>query len=191
MKTKRKVYLGSGSPRRKMLLEEMGIEFEQVSADVDEVFPDDLALEKVPVFLSELKAKAIFPLCENGVLITADTVVICDDVLLGKPKDFEDAFEMIKILSNNTHEVITGVTITDTNGLHSFSSKTQVTFHDLTDEEIEHYINSCEPYDKAGSYGIQEWMGYVGIKSMNGSFYNVMGLPTDKLFRKLKEIDII
>lgn len=187
-----KIYLGSASPRRHMLVKELGIQAEIILKDIEEVYPDSLSAEQVAPYLSELKAKAIYAdVPRNSVLITADTVVILDQMILGKPQSSEEAFSMLSSLSDKTHSVITGVTIASINGFNTFSSRTEVEFHELSRKEIEIYINEYQPFDKAGSYGIQEWMGYVGIKSIKGSFYNVMGLPTDLLYKELRKMDVI
>lgn len=180
--------LGSQSPRRKELLAGIGIEFEVRVKDTEEVYPETLPAEQVPEFLATLKAQALIPgLRENEAIICADTVVILDGKILGKPIDREDAENMLAELSGKTHTVITGVFIGSTNKFRSFSDKTEVTFEQLTREEISYYIDRYKPFDKAGSYGVQEWIGYVAVKHMDGTYTNVMGLPTHKLYREIQD----
>lgn len=183
-----KVLLGSGSPRRKELLAAMGVEFEQIKIkDVDETYPADMTPEQVPVYLSQIKADAYKTDLRTGeLLITADTVVILNGEILGKPLDEEDACRMIGRLSGNTHKVVTGVTLTTPSRSVSFSDTTIVKFNHLTDNEILNYVANYHPLDKAGAYGVQEWIGMVGISGIDGCFYNVMGLPTPVLYRELK-----
>ncbi len=183
------IILLSHSPRRIELLKKMGLSFRVAPVEVVEYYPEDLIPEEIPVYLSKIKAEnAPVEVKENTVLIAADTVVYAKGRILGKPASAQKAFEMLKLLSGDTHYVITGVTICGQGKSISFSEKTSVTFHDLSDEEIHYYIDKEKPFDKAGSYGIQEWIGVVGIKGIEGSFYNVMGLPTDKLFFNLKRL---
>lgn len=186
---KYQIILGSGSPRRQELLSGLGIEFKiQVIPDVEEIYPDNLAADEIPLYLSRLKASAYDSIIEsNQLIITADTVVICNNEVMGKPKDFDEAFYMLKKLSDRTHQVITGVTIKTSKLIKSFKVITEVEVSKLTDDEIKYYIETCHPYDKAGAYGIQEWIGYIGIKGINGSFYNVMGLPLQRLYEELKQ----
>ena len=189
---KRRVLLASNSPRRRELLGMIVPEFEVVKlVDVDETYPESLAPEEVPAFLSKLKAGACAPfLKHDDIAITADTVVIIEGQILGKPSGYEDAVHMLKMLRGRTHKVVTGVTITWDGGMCSdtFSALTDVTFGNLTDYEIEEYVKRFRPFDKAGAYGIQEWIGAIGIEGMNGSFYNVMGLPVKMLYDRLKGI---
>lgn len=182
----RKIYLASKSPRRQELLKLMGIKYELLIKDVDESYPTDLNLEDVATYISKKKADA-FDLPIDGVLITSDTVVIVGEELLGKPKDEEDAFVMLKKLNDRSHKVITGVTLKDADKTFSFSDLTEVSFSNLTDEQLWFYIKNYQPLDKAGAYGIQDWIGMVGVKSIKGSYTNVMGLPTEKLFKHLNE----
>ena len=182
--------LGSKSPRRKQLLEVLGFPVEVREQTVEERIPEHIPLGEVPVYLARLKATA-FPsqdIKPNEIIITADTAVILDNMLLGKPKDETEAFEFLKRLSGNSHIVITGVCLKTCEKEHTFSSKTNVSFRKLTDEEIRYYISTFKPMDKAGAYGIQEWIGYIGVESIEGSFFNVMGLPTQKLFIELKKL---
>ena len=182
------VILASKSPRRQQLLEALGINFIVQTREVDEIYPQGLKKEQVPVYLSQLKAK---PFLENlkqfDLLITADTVVCLKDEILGKPKDKEEAQRMLGALSGNEHQVITGVCLSSKNKQHPFYSLTNVRFKPLTSEEIDYYISEYKPYDKAGAYGIQEWIGTIGIEHIEGSFYNVMGLPIQKLYEEIQK----
>jgi len=183
-----KIVLGSKSPRRKYLLEELGIKFEVRTIDCEELHPEDMLPKDIAPYLAQLKANAFrSELQENDILITADTVVDLDDEILNKPKGIEHAYAMLKKLSGRSHLVHTGVCLSSTNKQNVFSETSEVTFHPLSDEEIREYINTCKPFDKAGSYGIQEWMGYVGMKKVDGDFFSVMGLPLQLLYRKLNE----
>jgi len=180
--------LASKSPRRQQLLKSLDIEFSVRTKDVDETYPDHLSNEEVPVYLAELKANAFkSELKENDLLITADTIVCLRDQILGKPESYDDAVKMLKVLSAHTHEVITGVCLSSMKKMVSFFSRTKVDFKELSDEEIEYYIRHYQPFDKAGSYGIQEWIGAIGIRRIEGSFYNVMGLPIQKLYEEIKK----
>ena len=183
-----RIVLGSASPRRKELMEGAGLEFTVMKADVDEGnIPKNLNPEKVPEYLSRIKAGALTGrLAPDQLLVTADTVVISGDRVLGKPVDREEAVLMLKSLSGKRHKVVTGVTIATLEKSETFSSSTDVFFRELEDTEINYYVDRFQPYDKAGAYGIQEWIGYVGIERIEGSFYNVMGLPVQLLFTKLK-----
>lgn len=185
---KKKIILGSGSPRRKELIQNLKIPFEVKTQPVDEVFPVDLACEDVAEYLANLKAQPLKSLLkENEVLLTADTVVIQNNKVLGKPKDEAEALEMIKNLSNSEHQVITGVNMTSLDKSISFSSSTKVVFKELSDEEMMFYVKEFKPFDKAGAYGIQEWIGQIGISKIEGCFYNVMGLPVSMVWEKLKK----
>lgn len=174
-----RVILGSGSPRRKELLAMLDIDFEVRSAgDVDESYPADLPAEEVPLYLARKKSNAFLSgLRENELVITADTVVICDNNVLGKPGDSEEAFRMLKMLSGRKHAVVTGITVATREIQISDTAITEVEFAPLSDDTIREYIGRYRPLDKAGAYGIQEWIGAVAVKGINGSFYNVMGLP--------------
>ena len=185
---KYQVILASKSPRRQELLRGMGVEFSIMTKETDESFPPEMPLEEVPKYLSLQKSLAFNEdeLPAGFLLITSDTVVICEDEILGKPKDKADAVRMLQMLSGKTHHVVTGVTVRSAEKTESFAVRSNVTFAALDDEEIDYYIEHCKPYDKAGAYGIQEWIGYVGISGLEGSFYNVMGLPTRKLYGVLK-----
>lgn len=181
-----KVLLGSNSPRRRELLAMMDIPFEVVKFDVDESYPANLPAAEVPLYLSMLKSEAYRPKLKDGqLLITADTVVICDGKILGKPSDERQAVEMLKTLSGRHHKVVTGVTIATPSSTESFSETTEVEFDNIADDDIKYYVSKYHPLDKAGAYGIQEWIGTVGIKGINGCYYNVMGLPTTLLHRRL------
>lgn len=181
------IILASQSPRRKELLTGILPNFKTEVKSVDEIYPEGLTNGEIATYLSELKASVFkSEIKESEIVITADTIVCIDDVVLGKPKDKEDAIEMLMTLCNKTHEVITGVTILSNEKSVSFYDTTLVTFYDLTAEEISYYVNNNKPFDKAGAYGIQEWIGYVGIKEMKGDYYNVMGLPLHQLYRQLK-----
>ena len=182
------IILASKSPRRQELLRGMGVDFEILTKETPEDFPADLPLDEVPKYLSLQKSLAFTDeeLPTEYLLITSDTVVICEGEILGKPKDREEAARMLQLLSGKTHHVVTGVTVRSAEKCESFAVSSNVTFAELNDEEIDHYIEHCKPFDKAGAYGIQEWIGYVGICGLEGSFYNVMGLPTRKLYECLK-----
>lgn len=182
------IILASQSPRRQQLLKDLGLSFEVKKADVDEEFPPRLRREEIPVFLSEKKSDAMTGLLSDGqLLVTADTIVWVDNQVLNKPADHEDAVRMLKILSGKMHEVITGVTLRTAEKKHSFYVVTDVTFKELSDEEIEYYVKNYKPFDKAGAYGVQEWIGYIGIDSIHGSYYNVMGLPVKELYEELSK----
>lgn len=179
------IILASNSPRRQELLRSMGVTFEVKSSGGDETYPADLDSIKVAEFLAVKKANWFTDIHDQEILITADTVVIVDDNVLGKPKDKEEAFSMIQTLSGNTHQVVTGVCLKSNQKTVSFDSVTEVTFKNLSTNLIDYYIDTYQPYDKAGSYGIQEWIGMIGITQIKGSYFNVMGLPTDLLFDAL------
>jgi len=186
---KHKLILASASPRRQQLLKDAGYTFEVRLKNIEEKYPHDLALEKVPEYLSRLKAEAFREeLKDDEILVTADTVVCIHDKILGKPADRADAIRMLQELSGNRHQVITGVCVTTRAEQHSFFVLTNVFFKTLSNREIEYYVDTCKPFDKAGAYGIQEWIGYIGIERIEGSFYNVMGLPVQKLYETLREL---
>ena len=181
------IILGSQSPRRRELLAGMGIDFTTVNIHADESFPKDLQGAAIPLYISRAKAEAFRNrLKPNQLLITADTIVWVDDEQLGKPFDDNDAKRMLRLLSGKTHQVFTGVTLTSLDKQTSFSDATDVTFRAITADEIEQYVHTYRPLDKAGAYGIQEWIGYVACTSLNGSYFNVMGLPTEKLYEALR-----
>lgn len=181
--------LASQSPRRRQLLSDSGLDYTLADPyEVEEVFPAGLPAGEVPVYLSQLKSKLYpYPLPENGILVTADTVVVVGNRITGKPGSREEAIEMLENLSGKSHKVITGVTLRTPERERSFASESLVTFRKLRTEEIEYYVDNYGPYDKAGGYGIQEWIGYVGIEHIEGSFYNVMGLPIQKLYTELEK----
>jgi len=180
--------LGSGSPRRKELLAGIGVEFTIRTKDTEEIYPEHLIPQDVPLFLAELKAKALLPdLAEHETVICADTVVILDEEIIGKPIDREDAISMLKRLSGKTHEVVTGVFIGNAEKQLLQADSTMVTFATLTDDEIANYVDRYQPFDKAGSYGVQEWLGYVAVEKLVGSYTNVMGLPTHVVYRMISE----
>ena len=180
------VVLGSNSPRRRELLGDMGVNFSvEAIKGIDESYPANLPVEEIPVYLARIKAQG-HPLKPNELLITADTVVVLDEAVLGKPADDAEARRMLRALSGRAHRVISGVCVTTMNRTESFADTSIVHFADLTDDEIDYYISHYRPLDKAGAYGIQEWIGNIGISGINGDFYNVMGLPTRKLYQLLK-----
>lgn len=184
-----RLILASQSPRRRQLLSDAGLEFTLADRfECDETFPQDMPAEDVAEYLSHLKSDAYpEPLAEGDILLTADTVVIANNRVLGKPSDRAEAIEMISLLSGCDHEVITGCTLRTATRQRSFSVRSKVHFRALDREEIEYYVDCYRPFDKAGAYGIQEWIGYVGIEGIEGSFYNVMGLPVQRLYSILKE----
>lgn len=184
-----RLILASQSPRRRQLLSDAGLEFTLADRfECDESFPQDMPAEDVAEYLSRLKSDAYpEPLAEGDILLTADTVVIANNRVLGKPSDRAEAIEMISLLSGCDHEVITGCTLRTATRQRSFSVRSKVHFRALDREEIEYYVDCYRPFDKAGAYGIQEWIGYVGIEGIEGSFYNVMGLPVQRLYSILKE----
>lgn len=182
------IVLASKSPRRQELLRGMGVKFTTLTKETPEDYPD-MPFEKVPEYLSRQKSLAFNDdeLPDNYLLITADTVVIAENEILGKPVDKADALRMLRLLSGKSHHVVTGVTVRSKDKVKTFAATSKVTFAPLDPEEMEHYVDQYRPFDKAGAYGIQEWIGYVGISGLQGSFYNVMGLPTRKLYQTLKE----
>ena len=169
----------------------LGIPYEvRLVSGIDESYPDSLAPEEIPVFISQKKAAA-YTLAADELLITADTIVWLDGRVLGKPRDMEDACSMLRQIRERTHQVITGVTLSSIELQHSFSCTSDVTFGPLTDDEITHYVTHFRPLDKAGAYGIQEWIGYVGVTGLRGSYFNVMGLPVQRLYTELKKLNVI
>jgi septum formation protein len=179
------IILGSASPRRKELLKGLDIPFQVVPIDVEETYPDQLVGVDIPMYLAQKKANA-YPLQDNTLLITADTIVWHEFTVYGKPKDKNDARRMLKTLSGKMHQVITGVCIKTKQRKRVFHVISDVYFAAFTDEEIEYYLEHYSPYDKAGAYGIQEWIGYVGVERIEGSYFNVMGLPVQRLYNELK-----
>lgn len=185
----KRVILASQSPRRKQLLEQAGIPFEVKVVDTAETFPADMAIPEVPVHIARLKSAAVAPLCaSDDIVITADTVVVLDETIIGKPKDREDAIRILSALSGRVHRVITGVVIRQNGQEKAFSKETEVHFRPLTREQITYYVDGYKPYDKAGAYAIQEWIGAVGIDRINGCFYNVMGLPVSNVVEALQQL---
>lgn len=183
-----KLILASNSPRRKELLAGLNLDFEvKVIPGIDENYPADMPTENIARYLAELKAKPYEGIvADREIVITADTVVIVNSHVLGKPKDAAQARAMLKELSGRTHEVATGVCFTSQKRKHSFSVSTKVTFGTLSSEEIDYYIDRYRPFDKAGAYGIQEWIGYVGVTRLEGSYFNVMGLPVQRIWTELQ-----
>lgn len=182
------VILASNSPRRKELLAQLDVPFRvQVLKDIDESYPADLPVASVPLYLSQKKAEGHKSLIKsNEMIITADTIVLLDDEVMGKPADEAEAMAMLSRLSGKTHKVITGVTIVTAERSRSFETVTDVTFNSLSTEEIDYYVKHYRPLDKAGAYGIQEWIGAVAVSNITGSFYNVIGLPVQRLYEELK-----
>lgn len=189
LKLNYQIILASNSPRRKELLSGLGLNYEvRTLPGIDESYPDTLQGEEIPVYISSKKASAYLDaLKDNELLITADTIVWLDGRVLGKPADEKEACQMLRDLSGKTHQVITGVTLATTTFQKSFASVSQVTFAPLSEEEISYYVNHYHPMDKAGSYGVQEWIGFIGVERIEGSYFNVMGLPVQRLYRELKE----
>ncbi|HEY6974824.1 MAG TPA: Maf family nucleotide pyrophosphatase [Chitinophagaceae bacterium] len=188
-----KIILASQSPRRKQLLEWAEIPFEVVVQFTDESFPGDMAIEEVPVYIAKNKAEKVkrsLNITNKQIpILAADTIVVLNKKIIGKPKDRNEAIDILTSLSGNKHEVITGVVILTQENLISFEDTTEVIFHQLTKNEIEFYIDKYKPYDKAGAYAIQEWIGVIGIKSISGDFYNVMGLPVSRVVRELNKLE--
>ena len=189
--------LASQSPRRKTLLEWAEIPFEIIVSDIDESYPSSLAIEEVPVYIAKNKALAVKemilstkPTLVNACIIAADTVVVLGQTIIGKPTNKQEAIESLLALSGQTHQVITGVVLLHQEKEISFSETTLVEFHALTPAQIEFYVDKYKPYDKAGGYAIQEWIGVVGIKKITGDFYNVMGLPVSKLVQTIKQLNL-
>ncbi|MBQ9171062.1 MAG: septum formation protein Maf [Bacteroidaceae bacterium] len=186
-----KIILASNSPRRKELLAGLGFEFEvRTLKGLDESYPEGLSMEEIPQYISRKKAAA-YTLNPDELLITADTIVYLDGEVLGKPADEAEAKQMLRKLSGKTHQVVTGVTLSTTEMQHSFASVSQVTFAELLEEEIDHYVTHYRPLDKAGAYGIQEWIGYIGVTRIEGSYFNVMGLPVQRLYSEMKKLNIL
>ena len=184
-----RVILASNSPRRKELLGGLGIDFEvRTLQDIDESYPDTLKGEEIPMFISGKKAEAYKrTMADDEMIITADTIVYDNGQVLGKPKDRGEAIQMLREFSGHAHEVITGVSIVTKEKTTQFASTSKVTFAALTDDEIAYYVDTYQPYDKAGAYGIQEWIGYVAVTRIEGSYFNVMGLPIQRLYTELKQ----
>lgn len=187
MKSEYHIILASNSPRRRELLGGLDIDFEvKVLPDIEEYYPDNLETPEIPVYIATEKAAAYKDLmAENDLIITADTVVVLGDEVLGKPVDLDDARRMLRELSGHTHQVITGVCLMTRERQRSFAVTTDVTFKELTDAEIDYYVEKYQPLDKAGAYGIQEWIGYIGVTGLEGSYFNVMGLPVQRIYNEL------
>jgi septum formation protein len=184
-----RIVLASKSPRRKQLLEWAEVPFDVIVADTDELYPTDLGIDQVPVYIARNKALAVREgLTQERIILAADTVVVLDNRVIGKPTDRQDAIDILSALSGRKHLVITGVTLLKGNIEFSFADTTEVWFHELTTAQLSFYVDKYKPYDKAGAYAIQEWIGVTGIKSINGDFYNVMGLPVSRVVRELEKL---
>jgi septum formation protein len=189
-----KIILASGSPRRKQLLEWAEIKFEVIVSATDETYPEDLSVSETAIHIALNKAHAVKNALEEKTnsdaytILSADTIVVLKNVIIGKPTDRKDAIKILSALSGNKHRVITGVCILSGNKKIEFAEETEVEFHTLSLSQIEYYVDQYKPYDKAGAYAIQEWIGVVGVKSIRGDFYNVMGLPVSKVIRELYKI---
>lgn len=183
------IILASNSPRRRELLSGLDLDFEvKVLPDIEENYPETLATQDIPVYIATEKAAAYKDLMsEHDLIITADTVVVLGDKVLGKPESLDDAKRMLHALSGHTHQVITGVCLMTRTRQRSFSVTTDVTFKQLTEAEIDYYVEKYRPLDKAGAYGIQEWIGYIGVTGLNGSYFNVMGLPVQRIYNELND----
>ena len=185
----KKIILASGSRRRRELMSGLGIDYTvDTETRFDEFYPDGLEIRRIPEYLACGKSRAYpRPLGKDDILITADTLVYCQERILGKPKSREEAVEMLRLLQNNKHTVLTGVCIRSLDKEISFTSSSDVYFNKISDEEIDYYIDHYKPFDKAGSYGVQEWIGYIGLLKIEGSFYNIMGLPVQRLYTELEK----
>ena len=184
-----RIILASGSPRRQQFLKELDVDFEIQLKDIEEIYPEHLQAEEITNFLAKLKASAFaLDLDDNDILITSDTIVWLNNKALGKPKDYDDAFEMLTEMSGTTHKVITSVCLKTTVKEVVFYEETLVTFTALSSDEIKYYLNNYKPFDKAGSYGIQEWIGLVAITKIEGSYANVVGLPTHRLYEEMMKL---
>ncbi len=182
-----KIILASASPRRQQLLRELGLKFEIVIREYDETFPEGLNGEEIARFIANRKALSFKnEISDNEIIITADTIVWCNNNVLGKPVDHSDAIRILREISDNTHEVITGVSILSRSRELTFTETTRVTFKAISEEEISYYINNFKPYDKAGAYGIQEWIGIIACSHIEGSYFNVVGLPVQRLYMELQ-----
>jgi septum formation protein len=180
--------LASGSPRRQEFFKQLDVPFTIQLKEVDEIYPDHLKGEEITDYLADLKSKAFTNLQENDLLVTSDTIVWFEGKAIGKPKDQQDAFHMLKEMSGKQHSVYTSVSIKSASFQKIFHDETSVEFEKFTDEEINYYLENFKPYDKAGSYGIQDWIGLIGVKKIEGSYFNVMGLPVHKLYKELLKI---
>ena len=187
----KKIVLSSNSPRRKELLGELGIDFEvRVIEGIDETYPKELSVEEVPQYIAREKAR-VYIVGKDEVLLTADTVVVLGNEIMGKPHDEADAMRMLRQLSGKTHQVITGVCLKTSDKQVTFSDITDVSFAELTDEDIKFYVDNFRPLDKAGAYGIQEWIGLAGVTGIKGSYFNVVGLPVHRVYAELKKLEAI
>ena len=187
----KKIVLSSNSPRRKELLGELGIDFEvRVIEGIDETYPKELSVEEVPQYIAREKAR-VYIVDKDEVLLTADTVVVLGNEIMGKPHDEADAMRMLRQLSGKTHQVITGVCLTTNDKQVTFADVTDVSFAELTDEEIKFYVDNFRPLDKAGAYGIQEWIGLAGVTGIKGCYFNVVGLPVHRVYAELKKLEAI
>ncbi|MCF8321355.1 MAG: Maf-like protein [Flavobacterium sp.] len=185
-----KLILASGSPRRQQFFKDLDLDFEIRLKEIEEIYPDHLKAHEITDYLALLKANAFEgELNENEILVTSDTIVWHNNKALGKPKDYDDAFQILKMLSNETHEVITSVCFKTSKNSTVFHEITKVTFSTLSDESIHYYLKNYQPFDKAGAYGIQEWIGFIGVSKIEGSYANVMGMPTDKVFNYLLNLN--
>ena len=183
------IILASGSPRRQTFFKDLDLDFEIQLKPVDEIYPKHLQKEGITDYLSKLKAEPFLSnLKANDILVTSDTIVWHNNKALGKPKDENDAFEMLKSMSDDSHEVLSSICFTTTTKQKVVNTNTKVSFKVLTDEEIWYYINAYKPFDKAGAYGVQEWIGYIGIEKIEGSYFNVMGLPIQRVYHELKKL---
>ena len=183
-----RIILASRSPRRQQLLRELGLKFDVLVKDYRETYPETFRREEIAGYLAHEKAISFMnEISDNDIVIAADTIVWCNNKVLGKPLDYEDSVRMLKEISGNTHEVITGVCLYSTSNEKVFSESTKVTFEALSDDEIKYYVDKFEPYDKAGAYGIQEWIGIAACSHIEGSYFNVVGLPVHRLYRELKQ----
>ncbi|MEI7508442.1 MAG: Maf-like protein [Flavobacterium sp.] len=188
MHKKFKIILASGSPRRQQFFKDFNLDFEIRVKEVEEIYPDDLKAGAITNYLAELKAQAFEgEIADNEVVITSDTLVWLHDRALGKPKDYDEAFQILKALSHQTHEVITSVCFKTATKTETIFDVTKVTFTELSDEAIRYYLDTFKPFDKAGAYGIQEWIGLIGISKIEGSYTNVVGLPTEKVYKYLTQ----
>ena len=188
MQNKYHIILASNSPRRKQLLAGLDLDFEvRIMPGIEESYPQDLSTDMIPEYLACQKAAA-YTIKEGELLITADTIVVLEGSVLGKPANAQDAKHMLQALRGKTHSVITGVALTTTHCQRVFHVVTEVTFGPLSDQAIDYYIATYQPYDKAGAYGIQEWIGYVGVTSLRGSFFNVMGLPVQRIYEEIPKL---
>ena len=185
MNFKRPLILASSSPRRQFLMKEAGFQFTIESPDIDESFPAEMQAELVPKYLAEKKARVLLPKIDKEIIVASDTVVILGKKILNKPQDRNEAIEMLQSLSGQTHLVITAVCLLSKEKVVCFDDRTEVTFKKLTREEIEFYVDTCKPFDKAGAYGAQDWLGMVGIEKINGSYFTVMGMPMHSVYEEL------